>query len=285
MSTNIIFENGDYGLRAVVKSAWSAAIGHSLQERPIAELELNHAKGWQGNDLSFLAAFPRLRALEILDLKISSVEPVHLLHELQSLDVITYCKTELRFAAFPSLEKCGLEWRSKAASLFDCKTLRKLFVNRYNGKNTDPFARLKNLESLAILNAPIENLYGLRELKCLRSLRLANLKKLTSLEGIEGLTDLEELEIHTCRRIGSIDEIRSLTRLRTLDINNDGAIASLKPLEKLNRLERVTFYESTNILDGDLSPLKMQKNLSRVAFKNRRHYSSTSQEIQAVDLT
>ena len=278
MSTSIIFENGDYGVRGVVTSAWSEAIARSLHEKSIAELELNHAKGWQGNDISFLSVFPKLRSFKIIDLTISSVEPVHFLRELQSLDVITYCKTELRFATFPSLKECGLEWRPKAVSVFDCKTLKKLFVNRYSGKNVDPFARLTNLESLAILNAPIENLHGLSALRSLRSLRLANLKKLASLEGIGGLIDLEELEVHTCRSIGSIEALASLTKLRTLDINNDGAIASLKPLEKLRLLERVTFYESTNILDGDLSPLKMQKNLSRVAFQNRRHYSHQREE-------
>ncbi len=74
--------------------------------------------------------------------------------------------------------------------------------------------------------------------------------------------------------------LASLVKLRTLDLNNDGEIASLKPLDKLIRLERVTFYETTNILDGDLSPI-ISKNLSRVAFKNRRHYSHTREEFGA----
>lgn len=285
MRTDVVFENGDYGLRGVVKSHWSEAIGRRLQEKSIAALELNHAKGWRGDDLSFLAEFSELRAFKIIDLSISSVEPVHQLRELRSLDVITYCKTELRFSTFPNLERCALEWRPKAVSVSDCKTLKKLFVNRYDGGDVESFARLRNLESLSLLNAPIENLHGLRTLKCLRSLRLANLRKLSSLEGIEGLTNLEELEIHTCRSIGTIEAIASLTKLRTLDINNDGAIASLKPLEKLGLLERVTFYESTNILDGDLSPLEAQKHLSRVAFKNRSHYSTTSQEVRGAHAT
>jgi hypothetical protein len=36
---------------------------------------------------------------------------------------------------------------------------------------------------------------------------------------------------------------------------------------------RNLFYESTNIVDGDLSPLTRQKNLSSVSFQDRRHYS------------
>src|SRR5437879_3090775 len=107
----------------------------------------------------------------------------------------------------------------------------------------------------------------------LRSVRLVNLMRLTSLSGIEGLANLEELEIHTCRAIATIDEVGSLSALKKLHLNNDGDIESLKPLEKLSGLESVLFYESTNIRDGDLSPLLRQKNLARVSFQNRRHYT------------
>jgi Leucine-rich repeat (LRR) protein len=273
MITSVTFEEGDFGLRAVLSGAWSQAIARCLHEREVVELELNDAKGWRGNDLSFLSSLPQLKSFKIIDLKISSVEPIHFLTVLRSLEVITYCKTEIRFSVFPQLENCALEWRTKAGSLFDCKTLRRLFVNRYSGKNMEPFTRLGNLESLAILNAPIENLYGFGALKNLRFLRLGNLRRLTSLRGIGELTQLEELELHTCKSIGSIKEVGKLSRLRKLFLNNDGEIESLKPLENLRNLESVLFYESTNIVDGDLSPLIHQKNLSRVSFQNRRHYS------------
>jgi Leucine-rich repeat (LRR) protein len=128
------------------------------------------------------------------------------------------------------------------------------------------------------LNAPVENLHGLFQLSDLRSLRLANLKRLTSLAGIEHLTNLEELEIHTCRGITSIDEVGHLLRLRKLHLNNDGDIATLKPLDKLTGLESVLFYESTNIVDGDLSPLLRQKHLACVSFQNRRHYSQQRED-------
>jgi len=109
-------------------------------------------------------------------------------------------------------------------------------------------------------------------------LRIANLRRLTSLAGIEQLMELEELEIHTCRRVRSINEIGCLPRLRKLHLNNDGDIESFKPLAKLDGLESVAFYESTNVVDGDLSPLLCQKNLSSVSFQNRRHYSHRREE-------
>jgi hypothetical protein len=273
MIAGVSIESGAHGLRAALTSAWSDAIEGHLQEKDIAEIELNHAKGWRGDTLAFLSVFPRLRSLKVVDPKISSVDPIHVLRDLRALDVLTYCETELRFAAFPYLEECGLEWRPKATSLFECGTLQKLFVNRYNGKDVEPFGRLERLESLAILGAPVENLRGLSPLSHLRSLRLANLKRLTSLAGIEGLGALECLEIHTCPAITSIDAVSHLPRLRKLHLNDDGDISSLRPLDKLDGLESVLFYGSTNIVDGDLTPLLQQKNLARVSFRNRRHYS------------
>jgi len=276
--TGIEFEQGKYGLRAVLKSAWSDQIAGEIQTRRCLELELNHAKGWVGSDLSFLISCPWLKSLKIIDFKIESVEPVHALHELRALEVMTYCRTELRFSAFSQLEDCALEWRPKAESLFDCFTLKSLFVNRYSGKNLASFSQLENLESLAVLNAPVESLDGIALLRKLRFLRLANLKKLKSLAGVEALTKLEEIEVHTCRQIGSIDEVAALPNLRKLHLNNDGDIASLKPLDAVGRLESVLFYESTNIVDGDLSPLMRQKHLSRVSFQDRRHYSHRREE-------
>lgn len=276
------FEHGKYGIRAVIKSAWSEAIAKQIVSKQCAELEINHAKGWTGDNLDFLSCCPWLKALKIIDFKIRSVEPIHVLHDLRTLEVMTYCQTELRFQAFPYLEDCALEWRQKAESLFSCAGLKSLFVNSYSGRSLASFSNLKNLESLAVLNAPLESLDGIESLRKLHFLRLANLKKLRSLSGIECLTKLEELEVHTCRKITSIKEVASLINLRKLHLNNNGDIASLKPINAIDHLESVIFYESTNIVDGDLSPLVLQANLSHVSFKNRRHYSHKREEFGAI---
>jgi hypothetical protein len=275
-------EDGEYGRRAVITSGWRPEMSRYLLAHDVLELELNYAKGWLGNDLLFLKELSHLLAFKIIDhFGLPYVEPIHYLHELRALNVQTYCKTPIRFSEFPHLEDCGLEWRPKCESLFSCTTLKKLFVNCYKAKDVDSFSNLVNLEWLAILNAPVHNLRGLTPLKRLRYLRLANLRRLTSLAGIEELAALEELNIDTCRAIGSIGEVGSLSRLRKLHVSNANEIESLKPLEKLSGLEWVTFVESTNIRDGDLSPLLRQKNLSRVSFQNRRHYSHRREDFGA----
>lgn len=278
MMTEIEYETGRHGLRAIVKSAWSYKIGREIQDLECVELELNHAKGWTGDDLSFLSSFSKLKSLKIIDFNIKSIEPIHTLHDLLSLEVITYCKSKIRFSEFPVLEDCALEWRQNSESLFDCIGIKKLFLNNFNGKTISQISKLQNLESLAVLNAPIESLTGIDSLMKLRCLRLANLKKLHSLAGIENLTKLEELDVHTCKKITTINEISGLSALRRLYLNNIGDIASLKPLDALANLETVIFYESTNVVDGDLSPLVRQTKLSRVFFQNRRHYSHKREE-------
>jgi hypothetical protein len=276
--TGIEFKEGDYGTCAVLTGKWSDQIGRVIQERQCPELEINHGKGWSESNLSFLPSFPWLKALWILDLTLKSVEPIHALTNLRALKVFTYCESEIRFSAFPHLERCSLEWRRKAESLFECTTLKKLFVNCYKGKSLASFSRLVNLESLGVLNAPLHSLDGIASLKKLRALRIANLTKLPSLAGLEALENLEELDIDTCRKIGAINEVADLKKLRKLFVNNCGDIESLKPISSLENLEVVLFWESTNILDGDLSYLKGREKLVDVAYRSRKHYSHKREE-------
>src|SRR5258708_35744918 len=142
-------EDGEYGLRAVVTSAWAPDMARYLLAHNVLELELNYAKGWHGNDLSFLKQLPQLRAFKIIDWGISSVQPIHFLHDLRRLDVMPHCKTPITFSEFPELEDCSLAWRPKSELLFSCTTLKKLFVNLYNAKDVDSVSNFVNLDALA----------------------------------------------------------------------------------------------------------------------------------------
>jgi len=277
----ITLEDGKYGRKAVLNMPWSDQLIDYFVQNKVVELELNMAKGWRGVNVAFLAKLTNLKSLDILDLVIHDVSSIHCLHGLKRLQVTTYCSTGIDFSAFPELEDCILEWRAGCDSLFECVTLKKLLISRYKGKTTIPFATLINLESLGILSGPIENLHGLSGLTKLRSLRLGDLRRLTSLTGIEGLANLEELEIDTCRRIQSIKEVGSLSRLKRLGLNNVHDIDSLAPLASLQNLQSLGFVESTNVLDGDLTPLLHLKSLTRLSFQNRRHYSHRREEFDA----
>ena len=270
------------GLRAVVRGPWRGEFHDYLFQQPIAEIELNQGKGWRGADVSFLSSFPRLRTLELLDLSIRDIAGVHALHELRELVLLTYSGTNIRFGEFPNLEYCALEWgKRRAESLFECKGLRHLSIGHYPGIDLTELGRLGRLESLWITTSPIKRQAGIERLHVLRELHLRGLRKLESLHGIEDLASLEELVVHTCRQVRSIAPVSGLVHLRKLHLNNDGDIESLNPLMALDGLEEVGFYESTNILDGDLSPLTRLPRLRLLAFQNRRHYSHRCEEFLA----
>lgn len=278
MKRNVCFEEGEYGVRAILTSKWQDNLASIFNKKQVAELELNWAKGWSGDALLFLEALKELKAFSLIDWKIKSILPIHHLRELRNLKVSTYCKTPIDFSSFPYLEKCSLEWRKSSDSLFKCHKLKDLYLNSYKGKDTDSFSQLENLETLIIANSPIKSLKGLANLKKIRILNLANLRMLTSLAGIEGLAELEELRVDTCRKITSIEEVRRLYKLRIFHFNNNGPVKTLTPLVCLKRLEAVLFYETTNVLDGNISFLKTIPKLNDISFQNRAHYSNKREE-------
>lgn len=273
MNDGIQFEEGEFGLKAIVKTAFSDIILESLVERRVSDLELNQAKGWRGPDLRFLEKLKGLRSLQLLDFRVKDISPIVRLVDLENLKLVGYFSSQIDFSRFSRLKSCVLEWWPNIRGLFECKGLRVLSVNRFSKNDMAPFAQLENLESLTLLNAPIDDIRAVSALKKLRKLRLGNLRRLKSLQGIESLNLLEELDIDTCKAISSLHEVEGLSQLRKLYINNGGNIASLKPLEKIPHLETVGFYEGTNIVDGDLSPLLKLHDLRRISFMNRKHYS------------
>lgn len=281
--SSLIVERGVAGPRGVVTGAWTKATEAALKAAGCRNLELNHAKGWQGEDVDFLVRLPDLQRLAIVDHRPSlrNIEGVHHLRSLRCLSVDTCCNTPLRFDNFVELESCWFEWRPGSESVFQCQTLKRLGVNKYLGKSFAPFSQLPLLQSLKILGAPITSLDGIANLPDLRRLSLGLLRQLTHLADLAGASQLEELEIRSCRRIGAIEEVANLTDLRVLIVADCGDIASLRPVGGLINLEGLLFYESTNIADGDLSPIESLPRLRVLSFQNRRHYSHRREQFAA----
>lgn len=273
MNGNIEFENGLYGLRAVIKTHWSEVYLNELKSKNISEIELNTGKGWRSGNIDFLKSFPSLKSIIILDGALQSLTPLHCLTELISMNISTYSKTPIDFANFPNLTKCGFEWIKGSDSLFECSNLIALSLNRYDKQKSDVFSKLINLEKLTILNSNIENIDGLSRLNNLKYLSIANLKKLTSLQGLQYLHELEEFEIQRCKGIFTISEVLQLNKLKRLLLIDLGDIASIRGIENLTELKEFLFYESTNIIDGDLLPITKLNSLKKISYQNRKHYS------------
>lgn len=271
--SNITFENSFYGTRVIINGFWDDSYIDLINKKNVDEIELNDGKGWNGESVDFLKNFPNLKSLIIIDLRIKSIDSIYYLKKLNNLELITYCKDSINFQTFPELERCNFEWIRHSESLFELSKLKSLFINNYTEKNDDSFSNLTNLIELSIFNSKIENMFGIFKLKNLEKLRIANLKKIESIKGIDQLVELQDLEIQKCRAINSISDIFQLEKLKNLHLIDIGNVISFKGIENLHRLETLIFYESTNIVDGDLLPITKLKKLSKISFQNRKHYS------------
>lgn len=271
--SEIDFEQGKFGVKATIKTKWKDSLIDLLVNRDIRELELNIGKGWRGKNIEFLKELPQLRSLVIGDLTLELIEPIHYLHELIELELETYSDSPVNFTAFPKLTNCWFEWIKGSDSLFDCRNLKSLGINNYKKKSSEPFSRLMKLEQLSLLNSPVEDLAGIFELKNLKELRIARLSKINDLGRISSLKELRILDINTCKGISSVSEVFFLGKLKALFLSNIGDIETLHGIESLTQLEQLIFDESTNIVDGDLSPILGLKRLKKISFQNRRHYT------------
>jgi hypothetical protein len=275
MSAEFSIEKGEYGQRLVLNAGWSDQILDYMLAHDIKEVNINYARGFTGQNVDFLTKVPFLAAILIIVYHTPNLQAINSLHNLRSLSIGGQEKVQIDFANFPQLVQCALMRKIKTKGLFECTTLRDLYLNPYSAKDTSNLAALSNIESLRLISAPAVELNGLRHLEKLTKLEISYFTKLPSLSGIEYLTGLESLEINACRKLTNIEEVKELRNLKRFVVANCDDIASLKPLEHLDKLEKVIFNESTNIVDGDLSPLENLPHLKLVAFRNRKHYSHT----------
>jgi Leucine-rich repeat (LRR) protein len=253
----------------------------NLEQKKTRSLELNTAFGWADTDVSFIESLTFLQELIIINAKLKSVAAVGRLKQLESL-TIWPIPIDLDFSHFDKLRECALTWNSSLADLLECNTLENLFLDRFDQPDFVALYKLTKLEKVGFVNSKTISLHGIEKLQALKKLRLGNMSKLESLDGLRNLSELEDLNLDCCKKITNIDALAGLTNLRRLSIDNCGDIASLSPLRNLKNLERVTFVESTNILDGDLSPLARNAALT-IAFKNRKHYSHSREELNPVN--
>ncbi len=276
-------DEGRDGPAVYLSGPWHDGIRRYMLENDVKELVVNYAWGWKGTDLSFLADLEFLEDFVIKDWRIKDISPIHSLPNLRNLSMSTICKTAIDFTCFSRLEYCFLTWSPKRNSIFECVSLKNMFIQQYKGKDTGPFANLINLKKLTIVNSPVYELQGLSNLDKLRILELHYLRKLPSLSGLETLSKLASLRVGTCRKIERIDEIDSLASLKILSITNLGEIESLVPIANLRNIRELFFAQSTNILDGDLNVIETLPKLKRVGFQNRKHYSHRREEFAAFD--
>ncbi|WP_342331918.1 hypothetical protein [Pedobacter sp. FW305-3-2-15-E-R2A2] len=271
--SKVKFENGDYGVKAILTSPWESSFLKLFFKKNVEELELNMGKGWKGDNLDFLQFLPNLKSLIILDLRIKSIKAIYYLKELYTINISTYCETPIDFSVFPNLIHCTIEWRKGSESLFNVVKLESLSINNYKEKNSSVFSELVRLKELTLMNSGLADLRGLSSLTNLTYLRIANLNRIKMLDGIGNLSRLQILMIQRCMGVNAIEEIFSLHHLKRLIITDMTKIKTIHGIEALSDLEMFMFFGSTNIEDGDLRPILKLKKLKAISYRNRSHYT------------
>jgi hypothetical protein len=225
-------------------------------------------------DLSFLADFPNLLYLEVVDQKKVNLAPLQKLENLRGLRIETP-GTGLDFSSFPHLEVLLGDWHIDNRNLAACQELRQLRTWGFKPKSTDlaELAGLTRLEWLALTKTSIESLAGIEPLEDLRYLDIAYAPQLESLAALgTGDMQLRELNFSNAKKIDSYEPIAALRWLRRLWLSSCAPCANLKWLQGMQRLDFFSFVE-TNLEDGDLKPLLDLPSLRYVGTMPKKHYN------------
>ncbi len=276
MVNNPHVESDKYGKKFSPKGYLDDEAVAFIKKENITELELNASKEWRKGNLEKLKDLSHLKALSIIAFTLKDIAPIHYLNNLRFLKILTYCNSEINFSAFPKLKEAYLEWRPRAKSIYQARTLEKIYIIKWAGDNLEAFSQLNKLRSLTIGPTRIKAI-GNPNLVNLAFLGIYHARNLQSFAGIENLQGLKKLDVDTCRKITDLGPVAALKKLKAFHFCNNDGINSLKPLASLPELETVFFNESTNILDGDMTPLKSLP-LKNVSFVDRRHYNMKNVE-------
>lgn len=253
---------------------WDDKIADIIRGEGIKALYLNAAKGWSGIDYSFLAQLPQLEELHILTGEATTgLSSISDIESLQQLSLTCMGKETLDFSRLSQLEEVYLYWWKGASSIFQCASLKDLYVDRCLLTDYDELGNLKRLKNLTVANSRICSLDMLRSLRQLIKLQLLNCRKVEDFSPIESLQELKWLTIEGCKNLSSLEFVEKLGALEVLNVSSSGTIGSVSPLKSATCLKAVAFAGNTVVGDGDLSVFTELPRLSMLMFAPKKHYS------------
>jgi internalin A len=255
----------------VLEGGWRDSYADMIEQHGLAVLSIMV----RGDDLSFLSRLPGLRGLVLNAGEVRDLSPVQSLDRLETLTLNTPAKPrmELDFGAFPLLEKLRMYWNPGFESVFSCARLETLWVFGPPDADLARFGGMSGLRRLELSQGrKLVSTAGVGALDFL------GLYQQTALEELRDLPDLQVLAIESCKKLGSLDGVPST--VRRLKVANCGDIASLRPLAGLVELEQFLAWESTRIVDGDLSVLMELPRLREIGMQERREYRPKVREIE-----
>jgi hypothetical protein len=231
-------------------------------------------------DLSFLAEFPDLLYLEIVDQPKVKLDSLAGLQNLRGLRIETP-GTGIDFAWFPLLEVFIGDWHADNVHLQRCRELRQLRAWNFKPKSKDltELASIVRLEWLVLIKTNLASLAGIESLEDLRMLEITYAPDLKSLSALgNGDLQLRELEISNAKKIASYEPIQKCRWLRSLKLSSCAPLKDVNWLTPLQRLEFFSFVE-TNVESGDLQPLLKLPQLRYAGSMDKKHYQPRIDEL------
>jgi hypothetical protein len=242
-----------YNLRGIVVSKYLGFTGDVLNvHETIDFIDEVHIVDSNIKDISFILNFPNVKKMNI-----------------QNKD-----KTKIDFNCFSELEILFLTWRKGAINLFNKKELKKLKLEDFKEKELIIGEELQ-LEEFWLSNSSVDNLSSLEKLKKLKNLHLSNLRRLEESNWMKSLNCLEVLCVDSCKKMSKtiLENISDLVDLKKIFLSKMADIPTLTPINGLNKIEEIGFIENTKIIDGNLEPILMLRNLKKISMQGYSHYS------------
>lgn len=256
----------------VLEGGWRDEYAAVIEAHDLAVLSIMV----RGEDLSFLERLPSLRGLVLNAGEVRDLSPVQGLGALETLTLNTPSKPrlELDFTAFAGLTTLRMYWNPGLASVFASPSLRSLFVFGPPDADLARFGALPALRRLEVSQGrKLVSTAGVGAVDFLGLYQQAALEDLSALPA-----GLRVLAIEGSKKLGALPALPpGLTRLK---VANCGDIASLQPLAGLLELEEFFAWESTRVLDGDLSVLLALPRLKQIGMRDRREYTPRVSEIE-----
>ena len=137
----------------LVKGAWNNDIVDFMLKKNIKGLYLNSARGFSCDDFSFLSKLPDLELLNIISSPVESLSEVENLNKLKSLSISCHWKDNINLSDLTQLERCFISYGKGAESIFDCHSLKYLYIDEFKLKSYEALHKLHSLEYLTIGNS------------------------------------------------------------------------------------------------------------------------------------
>jgi len=265
----------------VLRESWNSGHAEAMARLNIKGLRLSESAGWKDTSLGFVNRLTGLTRLEIYSYGITDLAPIASLSGLEKIGLNCRYKKDIDFSIFPKLKTLFLNWRSGAESLGRSTGLRALNIMNYPFETVDSLSRLSLLETLKITSSKLTTLEGAGQLPHLLNLDLFRCTRLEALTGIESSSTLVNLSIDCCRKFSDLQPLQSLETLEEIGLNDCGTLNSLTPLKPLMSLRRLFFIGTTKIADGDLSVFEALPSLRSMAFRDRKNYTHSNDQISS----